>query len=188
MANFYVFACVFVSKKWGGNQLIAHLIYLCIYYLLLKKRKRKFQVREERDVMTPMPTATVTNFVKACRNEVNLKLINNCSGKYAENIIFWKYFFDLPVEQCHLTQLECLKYSCSQGRLFGNSLTQSKYLEYARWSKQGGVGLSNFCGIVRKLVVAGGDIWGKGAKLKSGFSGLNYLPPMLGRRRCALTT
>ena len=62
------------------------------------KRKRKCQVREERDEMTPMPTATVTNFVKACCNEVNLKLIisfwnsNNCSGKYAENIIFWKYF------------------------------------------------------------------------------------------------
>ena len=46
---------------------------------------------------------------------------------------------------------------------------------------------ASFGGIVRKLLVAC-DIWGKGAKLKSGFSGLNYLPPMLGRRRCALTT
>ena len=63
-----------------------------------------FIIEKEKEKMAgPMPTATVTNFVKACCNEVNLKLINNCSGKYAENIIFWKYFFDLPVEQCHLT-------------------------------------------------------------------------------------
>ena len=61
------------------------------------------------DVMTPCPPATLTNFVKACCNEVNLKLTisfwnqNNCSGNYAENVIFLKYIFDWPVEQCHLT-------------------------------------------------------------------------------------
>ena len=96
--------CVCVQKV--GRELVNCPSNLSLYLL--------FIIEKEKEKMAgPMPTATVTNFVKACCNEVNLKLTisfwnpNNCSGKC--NILEVSFRFacrTMPLDLVGMSQIQ----------------------------------------------------------------------------------